>query len=212
MVRGANLNHAMNMSLLLLFLHRPSLSRYAVRRPGRHPLTANFGSSASAPIPTIARFKPGEPPSLWTAKGHKVKLVLRDQRRRWPLARGRRPAGPAPQGLRGGEQADKTLGVTCQVLDIHDGELLPTLENRRPITRLIREWKADVVIAPRPNDYHPDHRATGELVQDAAYMVTVPFFCPDVPHLTHNPVFLYYPDGFQNPIPFSRTLRSPLTR
>ena len=100
------------------------------------------------------------------------------------------------------ERADQILGVTCEILDIHDGELLPTIENRRTITRLIREWKADIVMSPRPNDYHPDHRYTGVLVQDAAYMVTVPFFCPDVPHLTHNPVFLYYPDSFQKPNPF----------
>ena len=77
------------------------------------------------------------------------------------------------------------------MLDIHDGELLPTLENRRTITRKIREWKADVVIAHRPNDYHPDHRYTGILVQDAAFMVIVPSFCPDVPALRKNPVFLY---------------------
>jgi len=100
------------------------------------------------------------------------------------------------------EQADKILGVTCEVLDIHDGELLPTIENRRLITRLIREWKADIVMSPRPNDYHPDHRYTGVLVQDAAYMVTVPFFCPDVPYLKRNPVFFYYPDSFQKPNAF----------
>src|SRR5436190_6145441 len=94
------------------------------------------------------------------------------------------------------------LGIETEVLDLHDGELLPTLENRRTITRKIREWKADLVIAHRPNDYHPDHRYTGILVQDAAYMVTVPFFCPDVPFLTNNPVFMYYPDRFQKPNPF----------
>jgi LmbE family N-acetylglucosaminyl deacetylase len=100
------------------------------------------------------------------------------------------------------ERADAILGVTAEVLDIHDGELLPTIENRRMITRLIREWKADIVMSPRPNDYHPDHRYTGVLVQDAAYMVTVPFFCPDVPYLKHNPVFFYYPDSFQKPNAF----------
>jgi len=57
-------------------------------------------------------------------------------------------------------------------------------------------------MSPRPNDYHPDHRYTGVLVQDTAYMVTVPFFCPDVPYLTNNPVFLYYPDSFRKPNPF----------
>ena len=84
----------------------------------------------------------------------------------------------------------KILGITAQVLDLHDGELEPTLENRRTITRLIRDWKADIVLGHRPNDYHPDHRAVGQLVQDASYMVTVPFFCPDTPHLQGNPVFL----------------------
>ena len=88
------------------------------------------------------------------------------------------------------------------MLDIHDGEILPTLENRRMITRLIRQWNADIVIANRPNDYHPDHRYTSILVQDSAYMVTVPFFCPDVPALKKNPVFLYASDRFERPNPF----------
>ena len=61
---------------------------------------------------------------------------------------------------------------------------------------------ADVVIAHRPNDYHPDHRYVGVLVQDSAYMVTVPFFCPDTPYLRSNPVFLYSEDGFERPTPF----------
>lgn len=48
-------------------------------------------------------------------------------------------------------------GIETEVPDIHDGELMPTLENRRAIPRKIREWQADVVSSPRPNDYHPDH-------------------------------------------------------
>jgi N-acetylglucosamine malate deacetylase 1 len=100
-------------------------------------------------------------------------------------------------------KAHKLLGVQGVILDNHDGELLPTLENRRLLTRLIREWKADLVISHRPNDYHPDHRYTGVLVQDAAYMVTVPFFCPDVPPLKKNPVFMYSGDNFQKPNPFN---------
>ena len=59
------------------------------------------------------------------------------------------------------------------------------------------------MISHRPNDYHPDHRYTGVLVQDSAYMVAVPFFCPDTPPLKRNPVFLYYSDGFQKPNPFT---------
>ncbi len=102
------------------------------------------------------------------------------------------------------------LGIEAEVLDNHDGELLPTLENRKVITRLIREWKADLVLTPRPNDYHPDHRYTGILVQDAAFMVIVPNFCPDTPALRKNPVFMYLEDGFQKPNPFEPSVVVPI--
>ena len=100
------------------------------------------------------------------------------------------------------EEAGRRLGITYEVLDNHDGELLPTLAVREQIIRRIRQWQADIVLAPRPNDYHPDHRYTGVLVQDAAYMVVVPNICPDTPALRKNPVFLYFEDRFQKPAPF----------
>jgi len=100
----------------------------------------------------------------------------------------------------------RRLGVTTEGLDIHDGEIMPTLENRRPVTRLIRQWNADIVITNRPNDYHPDHRYTSILVQDSAYMVTVPLFAPDVPPLKKNPVCFYTVDRFQRPNPFTADL------
>ena len=100
------------------------------------------------------------------------------------------------------QESGRRLGITYEVLDNHDGELVPPLDVRHQIIRLIREWKADIVIAPRPNDYHPDHRYTGILVQDAAYMVVVPNVCPDTPPLRKNPVFLYFEDHFQKPAPF----------
>ena len=100
------------------------------------------------------------------------------------------------------QESAKRVGVTYDVLDNHDGLLMPTVDVRLQIIRKIREWQADVVIAPRPNDYHPDHRYTGVLVQDVAYMVAVPNIAPDVPALRKNPVFLYARDRFQRPNPF----------
>lgn len=100
------------------------------------------------------------------------------------------------------QEAGKRFGVEYTVLDNHDGELMPTLANRLKVIREIRKWNADIVIAPRPNDYHPDHRYTGILVQDAAYMVIVPNVAPEVPPLKKNPVFLYSHDGFKKPYPF----------
>jgi LmbE family N-acetylglucosaminyl deacetylase len=98
--------------------------------------------------------------------------------------------------------AGSVLGVDSCVLDLPDGALLPTLEARNKILRLIRDFRADLVITHRLTDYHPDHRYTAQLVQDAAYLVTVPAICPKVRHLDRNPVFLYFSDNFTKPYPF----------
>ena len=135
----------------------------------------------------------------WAALGHHVKFVSVTN---GDIGHWREAGGPlARRRTQEVQQAAKLLGITTQVLDLHDGELEPTLENRRTITRLIRDWKADIVLGHRPEDYHPDHRAVGQLVRDASYMVTVPFFCPDTPHLERNPVFLSYEDRFTRPDP-----------
>lgn len=150
--------------------------------------------------PDDPQFKAGGTGAKWAKLGHKVKLVAvtNGDIGHWQTA-----GGPLAQRRKAEVEAtDAVLGVATEVLDIHDGELLPTLENRKLITKVIREWHADVVIAHRPWDYHPDHRYVGVLVQDAAFMVTVPFFCPDVEPLKKNPVFLYSSDGFQKPYPF----------
>ena len=88
-------------------------------------------------------------------------------------------------------------------LDNHDGELMPTLEMRRQVITVIREFKPDMVFTPRVDDYHPDHRATGQLVRDAAYMVTVPNIVAKTPHLEKNPIFINVEDRFSKPTPFS---------
>jgi len=99
-------------------------------------------------------------------------------------------------------RAGEVIGVRYITLNNHDGQLMPTYENRLQVIKLIREQKADIVIFPRPYDYHPDHRYCGTLVLDAAYMVTVPKILPEVPFLEKNPVFLYTYDHFVQPIPF----------
>ncbi len=150
--------------------------------------------------PDDCELKAGGVAAKWAALGHHVKFVsvTNGDIGHWKSA-----GGPlALQRKAEVEQCARILGITTQVLDIHDGELEPTLEHRRTITRLIRQWHADIVLAHRPNDYHPDHRYTGILVQDAAYMVTVPYFCPDVPYMENNPAFFYYSDRFERPNPF----------
>jgi N-acetylglucosamine malate deacetylase 1 len=137
--------------------------------------------------------------ALWAKGGHHVLFVSTTN---GDIGHWREAGGPLARRRKAEvDEAHKILGIQGVVLDNHDGELEPTLENRRTITRLIRHWNADLVLGPRTNDYHPDHRYTGVLVQDAAFMVTVPFFCPDVPPMKKNPVFMYYTDRFQKPAP-----------
>ena len=75
-------------------------------------------------------------------------------------------------------EAAAALGVREVVfLRYKDGELFPTLELRRDITRLIRLYKPDVVVTLDPTLYfrtggginHPDHRAIGAATLEAVF-------------------------------------------
>ena len=153
---------------------------------GAHPDDCDLGAGGLA--------------AKYAALGYKVKFVSLTN-------------GDAGHQSQGGEQlakrrraeaqeAGRRIGIEYEVLDNHDGKLLPTLDVREQVIREIRQWKADIVIAPRPNDYHPDHRYTGVLVQDASYMVIVPNLVKDAPPLPRNPIFLCYSDRFTRPQAF----------
>jgi LmbE family N-acetylglucosaminyl deacetylase len=150
--------------------------------------------------PDDCELKAGGVAAKWAARGHKVKFVATTNGDVGHFAM----AG-GPLALRRKAEAQRCaemLGIETQALDIHDGELLPTIENRRTIARLIRQWQADIVLCPRTCDYHPDHRYTGVLVEDAAVLVAAPFFVTDTPPCPRNPVILYYSDNFKKPYPF----------
>jgi LmbE family N-acetylglucosaminyl deacetylase len=203
-------------ALVLTLVFSGYLAPAAERDPSASPLGSERASAAKSDNPGKLRIiafgahpddceiRAGGVATMWAAQGHKVKFVstTNGDIGHWKMA-----GGPlAKRRTEEVQKAAKIFGIETEVLDIHDGELMPTLENRKTIVRLIREWKADIVLGPRTNDYHPDHRYTGVLVQDAAYMVICPFICPDVPHLKTNPVFLYFSDRFQKPNPFEPDL------
>lgn len=181
--------------LLVATFFSPSDTTRAGDEPVSKPRIIVFGAH-----PDDCELDAGGTAALWAKAGCKVKFVSVTNG-----DIGHHKIAGAPLALRRTAEVKRCaeiLGIETEVLDIHDGELLPTLENRRIITRKIREWKADLVISHRPVDYHPDHRYTGILVQDAAFMVIVPSFCPDVPALRKNPVFMYSEDDFKKPNPF----------
>jgi len=147
---------------------------------------------------------------LFAEMGHNVKFVSVTNGDAGHFEKG----GGALAKIRRAEaiEAGKRLGIKeYTVLDNHDGELFPSLDVRHQIIREIRNWNADVVITHRPVDYHPDHRYTGVLVQDAAYLVIVPNVVSDVPPLEKNPVFLYLEDHFQKPYPFNADIAVDIT-
>ena len=170
------------------------------------PVPASAQANAGAPLRVIAfgahpddcDQKAGGTAAKWAALGHQVKFVSvtngdagHQTEGGGALARRRRLES---------QEAGRRFGIAeYETLDNHDGQLVPSVDVREQVIRKIRQWNADIVLAPRPNDYHPDHRYTGVLIQDAAYMVVVPNIAPDTPPLKKNPVFLYFQDGFQRP-------------
>lgn len=142
--------------------------------------------------------------AMWAEAGHEFKCVAMTN------------GDIGHFGMSGGELAIRrmdevqacadNMGISTHVMDIHDGELMPTLENRRTVTRLIREWQADIVMVHRPYDYHADHRYSGQLVNDAMILVEARFFTPDTPPLERAPILLYYHDGFERPYPFEPSI------
>lgn len=159
--------------------------------------------------PDDCDIKSGGTAALFIAMGHQVKFLSVTNGDAGHMNEG--GGMLAKRRLEETKEVARRLGVTYEVLDNHDGELLPTLAIRFEIIRRIREWNADVVIAPRPNDYHPDHRYTGVLVQDAAFMVGVPNVAADTPPLRKNPVFLYFQDNFKKPNSFQPDIAIDIT-
>lgn len=86
--------------------------------------------------------------------------------------------------------AARTLGVKdVHFLDFEDGYLLPTLEARKQVVRIIRLLKPDIVVTCDPlnvfhrENYlnHPDHLAAGKIVLEAIFpAVGNPLYFPEL--------------------------------
>ncbi len=111
-----------------------------------------------------------------------------------PLARRRRDEAAAAAAL---------IGIESQMLDNHNGELMPTLEARKSLIHIIREFLPDLILTHRPYDYHPDHRYTSQLVQDSSYQLGVPNMMALSARMEKRPVIMYFSDNFQKPAPFT---------
>lgn len=149
--------------------------------------------------PDDAEFHAGGLVAQYCRAGHIVKLVSvtnggagHHQRASVELVETRR---------REAQAAGACVGAEYVTWDHPDGSLLPTLAVREQIIREIRTFAPDLVLTHRTNDYHPDHRAVGQAVQDASYMVTVPLVCPETPIVERDPIVAYMNDHFTRPCP-----------
>ncbi|MCG3179021.1 MAG: 1D-myo-inositol 2-acetamido-2-deoxy-alpha-D-glucopyranoside deacetylase [Phycisphaerae bacterium] len=138
--------------------------------------------------------------ALWAAAGHTVCFVSATNGETGHHEQ----AGAAlvTRRLAEARASADVLGVQSLVLPIPNGRIVPSLEYRAVFIKLIREFAPNLILTNRPNDYHPDHRYTSQLVQDAAYIVTVPNNAPETPPLRYNPVIAWWPDTFRKPTPF----------
>jgi N-acetylglucosamine malate deacetylase 1 len=137
--------------------------------------------------------------ALWARAGGEVRFVaLTDG------SAGHHEMAGRPLAARRKAEAEagaRAAGADSVILDNTDGMLMPTLENRFRVIREIRVFRPDVIVCPRVNDYHPDHRYTGVLVQDACYLIKVPNIVPLVPVPEREPVVIFMSDRFAKPSP-----------
>jgi len=183
-------------AVFALFLSQVVAAQLPTNRPLR---IIAFGAH-----PDDAELKFAGTGAMFAAQGAKVKLVALTN---GDVGHFAQAGGPLAQRRKAEVEAcHKQLGVETGVLDIHDGELMADLPTRKMVGNLIREWQADIVLSHRPYDYHPDHRAVGQLANDTAVVVAAPFFAPYTPPVKLNPVYLYYSDAFTHPYAFDPIL------
>ncbi len=149
--------------------------------------------------PDDAEFHAGGLAAMYCGLGHTVKMVSvtdgsagHHQTPPFDLARIRRAEA---------EAAARVIGAASETWSFPDGRLETGLDVRERIIREIRSFAPDLLLTHRTCDYHPDHRAVGQAVQDASYMVTVPHIVPEVPALRKDPVVAYMCDLFTRPCP-----------
>jgi LmbE family N-acetylglucosaminyl deacetylase len=149
--------------------------------------------------PDDAEYFAGGLATLYRRRGDTVKMVSLTDGRSGHYERP--PAALAALRREEAAAAGRVIGAAYETWDIPDGELMPTLEVRWRVIREIRTFAPDLVLTHRTSDYHPDHRAVGQLVQDASYLVTVPNLLREVPPLRKDPVVAYMADVFTRPAP-----------
>ncbi len=88
-------------------------------------------------------------------------------------------------------EAADILGLAAREnLGLPDLHLADTQANRELVADTIRKYRADLVLAPSPQDRHPDHAAASAFITAGAFFARLPRIVTD--HAPHSPVAVLY--------------------
>ncbi len=105
--------------------------------------------------------------------------------------------GTVEQRYREAASAARILGLDYRTnLKIPDGNIELNAPNRRKVVEQIRRLQPLLVLAPYPDDRHPDHIYAGKLVTESAFYAGVKRMFPGLP--PHRPYrVLYYQSKYE---------------
>ena len=149
--------------------------------------------------PDDAEFSAGGLMSLWHRSGHDIKILCLTNGNA-----GHHSLGRVELAQRRYDEASRAAAVVGAELEIwpeDDGRLAPDVALREKLIGAIREYRPDLIVAHRTADYHPDHRAAGQLVKDSIFLLQVPAIKPEQPPLAQMPSILLAWDRFSDPRP-----------
>lgn len=127
----------------------------------------------------------------WCSQGHEVHYCLLTKGQKGGQDVNIVPAELGALRVQEQEAAARAIGVqSVEFLDYMDGEVVPDMQMRKKIVRVIRKWQPDILVSCDPLNLfgpnsdrinHPDHRAAGQVVVDAAFPAAgSPMFFPEL--------------------------------
>ncbi len=150
--------------------------------------------------PDDAEFSAGGLMTLWHQAGYAIKILCltngnagHHQLDRAALAARRHDEA---------RQAAALVNAEIEIWPQDDGRLVPSVALREQLIAAIRAYTPSVIVTHRTADYHPDHRATAQLVKDSAYLLQVPAIAPEQSAMMSLPSILLTFDRFDEPRPF----------
>jgi LmbE family N-acetylglucosaminyl deacetylase len=126
----------------------------------------------------------------WAKEGHEIVYCLLTKGDKGTDDRNVKPLELANLRVKEQEAAARVIGAKrVAFLNYEDGYVIPDLDMRRQVVRVIRRERPDILVTSDPTNFisrdnyinHPDHRAAGQVVLDAYFPAAGnPMFFPEL--------------------------------